>query len=1332
MYVINRNALGAVPVRLVRLSGTLLLLLHSSALNVAAQGPSLQTISFSPVTDTLYPGDEFAASIEIRINNPPQFGGIKVVVESEGAPFVSTVEPTFSAENVPANWGDDNIAGTSVGVGIPRVSCLHLCPGGNPETFSGTLQDIPTGLKVYAVAIERKFFADGTRTETEVARLLVKTYDVEPPRELTVTGVAGVAGQPIGSSSLMRLKVPGARFDEASGMNLFLIRSDDFNMLVPGRDFPCQGGTSFLGFNLCEFEILDAETLNVVVETFQSAQGPPPNLAGLYDVYIRWSFDTDIEGLRLRHMEAAAIGAWTIGEGPEGLDYSVRHVEINQAVQTDDNAMPMVRDKRTVVRVYPQVENLPEGVFFSAGVAVSLRGQAGQDGPSLGAFTRFPGGTAGPTTSLESLRKDFQVSASFILPRERTQVKDLFLTATVNLDNGGDPLAEESSTDNNTKSESFEFFPRETLAIGYLEACPDGCDNGVHSADRFLRKVFPAAETSGVAYIPLGVPGGLFGDPIPGFTLAGVLKGFKAVLFVQRDIVDMVAVWAGPIEDPTEEELAREILLRKPLKGVFGTFIVPEGPREKAEIELAVALAREFEVLTKDVLGPCLPAVGSIEFPTALGLDSQGGLAVKELFCNNRWISGASYINLFQTILTGPFVGTPLSVAALGQPFREKQQSGPGEFFLIGGTVRSGGSGSLDPAYRVPASKLLAPGTQSGDFCVELSGGGGTLERSCFDADFSGGSEQPFIVALPHHADGTRIALMQGGNELASLMASASPPSVAITSPSTGATLDASTPLTIAWAASDADGDVLTYTALYSPDSGESWLPLGVDIVASSVTFNAALIEGGENVLFRVLASDGFHTTEHTIGPVNVVQRPAIAVDAPADLGAAPAGQLSEGVVKVRSLGTGPLVIDSAGIDNPTFQVLSNLPMQVRAGTSRDFVVEFTPGMTGKETGTLTLTTNAPDQPSLDVMIEATGLDPEQPILFVGVESETLDFGDTPVGEPVALPIEIINRSQVEMSVELTIEGDAFRQDPDVAALTPAPVSQEALTLNPGQQVTPSIAFDPPSLGDFTGRLIISSNDPNRPRVEIALEGSGVEPPTTPAILPAGIVDAAQFHAVVAPGGIGSIFGAELADDMLKAEDLPLPFELGGARVRLDGWEAPLIFVSPKQINFQVPFEVTSPGQVNVVVTRNGEDSPIEPVLIAEFAPAVFINPNSGEPIIQRHPDEALITAADPAKPGDVLIIFVTGIGGVSNPPATGAATADSPLARARVTPVVTLGGEAAKVFFAGLTPRFAGLGQINIQLPESLATTGATMPLVIDFEGSRNPPVNLPVLFEP
>ena len=144
--------------------------------------------------------------------------------------------------------------------------------------------------------------------------------------------------------------------------------------------------------------------------------------------------------------------------------------------------IPMVADKRTVVRVYPQVENLPEGVSFGPSVPVNLRGRAGPDGPLLdpvGGFTRFPWVTLNSDAKLSSFRRALEVSGNFILPREWTQVKDLFLTATVNLDESGDPIAEDISTDNNTKSESFEFFPRETLAIGYLEACPDGCDNGV-------------------------------------------------------------------------------------------------------------------------------------------------------------------------------------------------------------------------------------------------------------------------------------------------------------------------------------------------------------------------------------------------------------------------------------------------------------------------------------------------------------------------------------------------------------------------------------------------------------------------------------------------------------------------------------------------------------------------------------------------------------------------------------------------------------------------------------------------------------------------------------
>ena len=975
-----RPFFAARPPSLIRPALALLLLVHLAAFGAAAQGTSLELIRVLPDTGTLYPGDVFFAQVQVRVINPPQFGGVKMLVESEGADFIASAmsgeAPGFTsiAENGALNWNAENVGSSSLPLSIPAVSCEFggFCPS-EPQTLEQSLLQIPTALGVTAIAIERTFNSDGSVTETEVARLLVQIYEVEKPAPLTVT--IPFLGQELNTRQKVFVHVPGARFDEAEGITVWLLRSNDIDLrrsarFFSGGDFTCPEEPLRNAFQMCGLEVVDAQKLSFSVDPFfDEDQAQAGNILGSYDIYVRWTPDNPVEEI-FRTLESFALEAWTIGESPEGVDYSVRHIEVNQAVQTDDNAMPMVRDKRTVVRVYPQVENLPEGVSFGPSVAVNLRGRAGPDGPLLdpaGGFTRFPWATLNSDARMSSFRRALEFSGNFILPREWTQVKDLFLTATVNLDESGDPIAEDISTDNNTKSESFPFTQRKTLAIGYLEACPGGCDNGVHNADRFLRKVFPAAETSGVAYIPLGVPEGLFGDPISGFTLASVLNGFKAVLLVQRDIVDMVAVWAGPIEeieDPTGEELAREALLRQPLERVFGTFVVPDGPREKSEIELPLAIVKELEIFKEtdfQFVDRC--RAQSNEYRSAVGLDTQG-IVIKELFrfsdlgeCHNQatsesaWISPKTYLDLYQTDYTGPISASPLSVAALGEPFRENQQAGPSEFFVVGGTVRSGGSGDLDPAYRPPASKLLGPGAQSGDFCVELSGGGGVLERSCFDADFSGGSEQPFILGLPYHTDGTRIALMQGGNEVASLMASPSPPVLAITSPSAGASLDASTPLTTAWTASDADGDSLTFSALYSPDGGDSWLPLGIDIMGSSVTFNSAQIEGGDNVLFRVLASDGFHTTEQTVGPLNVVQRPAIAVDAPADLGAAPVGQLSEGVVEVRSLGTGPLVINSAGIDNPAFQVLSSLPMQVRAGTSRDFVVEFTPGMTGKEKG---------------------------------------------------------------------------------------------------------------------------------------------------------------------------------------------------------------------------------------------------------------------------------------------------------------------------------------------------------------------------------------------
>jgi len=99
---------------------------------------------------------------------------------------------------------------------------------------------------------------------------------------------------------------------------------------------------------------------------------------------------------------------------------------------------------------------------------------------------------------------------------------------------------------------------------------------------------------------------------------------------------------------------------------------------------------------------------------------------------------------------------------------------------------------------------------------------------------------------------------------------------------------------------------------------------------------------------------------------------------------------------------------------------------------------------------------------------------------------------------------------------------------------------------------------------------------------------------------------------------------------------------------------------------------------------------------------------------VAQHPDFSLVTASNPAKPGEVLVIYLVGMGTPSPPVASGALSPANPLAK--VTGQVTVDGQPAAVQFAGLTPGFVGLYQINFAVPTG-ARTG-TLDLVVTQSG--------------
>ncbi len=218
-----------------------------------------------------------------------------------------------------------------------------------------------------------------------------------------------------------------------------------------------------------------------------------------------------------------------------------------------------------------------------------------------------------------------------------------------------------------------------------------------------------------------------------------------------------------------------------------------------------------------------------------------------------------------------------------------------------------------------------------------------------------------------------------------------------------------------------------------------------------------------------------------------------------------------------------------------------------------------------------------------------------------------------------------------------------------------------------------------------------------------------------PAIAAGGIVNGASFAAgPVAPGSLISLFGANFAPDLQQAASLPLPRELGGVRVSSAGRSWPLVFVSPSQINAQVPYDAPA-GPLAVTVTTTAGDSTAETITIAPAAPGIFLR--DSRRAIAQNQDFRLNDPATPEARGRVLTVYLTGHGALDGAMEAGEPAPTTSLLRALATPLATVGGRPARVLFLGLSPGFVGLAQANIEIPAD-APTGPAIELTLSLDG--------------
>ncbi len=241
------------------------------------------------------------------------------------------------------------------------------------------------------------------------------------------------------------------------------------------------------------------------------------------------------------------------------------------------------------------------------------------------------------------------------------------------------------------------------------------------------------------------------------------------------------------------------------------------------------------------------------------------------------------------------------------------------------------------------------------------------------------------------------------------------------------------------------------------------------------------------------------------------------------------------------------------------------------------------------------------------------------------------------------------------------------------------------------------------------------------------LSGSGVF------LNPQGVVNAASsapFTAHISPGEFLTLYGSGLAPSAAGATSLPLPTKLNGVQVKINGILAPINFVSPTQISVVVPFLATqSIAQIQVI--NGSSKSNIVTQFVGPTSAGVFTVPAGGiadAAALDITAGYALVSGSAPAQIGDVIAVYLAGLGTVNPTADDGAPGASTPpYNETPQLPLVLINDSAsvqtqASVSFAGLAPGFAGLYQINFTVPSGVASGGTTLEIAgVDGSGATD-----------
>jgi len=277
-----------------------------------------------------------------------------------------------------------------------------------------------------------------------------------------------------------------------------------------------------------------------------------------------------------------------------------------------------------------------------------------------------------------------------------------------------------------------------------------------------------------------------------------------------------------------------------------------------------------------------------------------------------------------------------------------------------------------------------------------------------------------------------------------------------------------------------------------------------------------------------------------------------------------------------------------------------------------------------------------------------------------------------------------------------------------------------------GTPVNFELSVHPELLAAGTYHATVTLSSPEAPSQAVMVLLTVVTAPI-PTFQASGVTNLATWLAgAVAPGEMISIQGTNFGapNDFIGQPDASgrLPTSLGDTQVFFDNTPAALLLVAPSTLTVFVPYEIAGRSATQLTVVHQGAVSKPVPLPVALSSPGIFARGPSGtgQAIALNH-DLTVNSSANPAAPGSIIVLYMTGEG-QTNPPGIDGLIAKSTLPTPVLPVSVIIDGKQAAVLYAGGVPTLAaGVIQVNATIPADVATGNIPITVTVGPNTSRD-----------